>query len=77
MPAFAQVPGAPIDVKHYTFDIKLNDADNNIEGEATVSVKFLNGAEGFNLDLVKKNAEGKGMLVSAVTENGKPVKFTQ
>ncbi|MGF7074320.1 M1 family metallopeptidase [Mucilaginibacter sp. 3215] len=77
VPAFAQVPGAQIDVKHYTFDIKLNDADNNIEGKATVSIKFLNGAEGFSLDLVKKNAAGKGMLVSAVTENGKPVKFTQ
>lgn len=77
VPAFAQVPGAQIDVKHYTFDIKLNDADNNIEGKATVSIRFLNGAEGFSLDLVKKNAAGKGMLVSAVTENGKPVKFTQ
>ncbi|XHR94326.1 hypothetical protein ACFJIV_29255 [Mucilaginibacter sp. UC70_90] len=77
MPAFAQVPGAQIDVKHYTFDIKLNDADNNIEGKATVSIRFLNGAEGFSLDLVKKNAAGKGMLVSAVTENGKPVRFTQ
>jgi aminopeptidase N len=76
-PTFAQAPGALIDVKHYTFDIKLNDADNNIEGKATVTVKFLNGAEGFNLDLVKKNAEGKGMLVSAVTENGKPLKFIQ
>lgn len=77
MPALAQVPGAQIDVKHYTFDIKLNDADNNIQGKASVSIRFLNGAEGFSLDLVKKNAAGKGMLVSAVTENGKPVKFTQ
>ncbi|WP_114939625.1 M1 family metallopeptidase [Mucilaginibacter endophyticus] len=77
IPTFAQAPGAPIDVKHYTFDIKLNDADNNIEGKATVTVRFLNAADGFNLDLVKKNAAGKGMLVSDVTENGKPVKFTQ
>ena len=35
MPAFAQVPGAQIDVKHYKFDIKLNDDDNNIEGLAS------------------------------------------
>jgi aminopeptidase N len=74
---FAQAPGVVIDIKHYTFDIKLNDADNNIEGTATVTVRFLNAVDGFNLDLVKKNTSGKGMMVSAVTENGKPVKFTQ
>ncbi|MEO3402300.1 M1 family metallopeptidase [Mucilaginibacter sp. CAU 1740] len=77
IPVFAQVPGASIDVKHYTFNIKLNDADNNIEGKATVTARFLTNANSVNLDLVKKNAQGKGMLVSAVTENGKPVKFTQ
>lgn len=77
IPAFAQVPGAPIDVKHYTFEIKLNDADNHIEGKATITAKFLANTATVNFDLVKKNAEGKGMLVSSVTENGKPVNFTQ
>ena len=73
----AQVPGATIDVQHYNFALQLNDADNNIKGQATIAVKFLKSAEEFKLDLVKKNAEGKGMLVSAVSENGKKLRFLQ
>ncbi|NHA06150.1 M1 family metallopeptidase [Mucilaginibacter sp. HC2] len=75
--AQAQVPGAVIDVQHYNFALQLTDADNNIKGQATVEVKFLRNADAFNLDLVKKNSEGKGMLVSAVTENGKKLRFVQ
>lgn len=75
--AYAQVPGATIDVQHYNFALQLNDADNNIKGQATVTVKFLKSTGEFNLDLVKKNTEGKGMLVSAITENGKKLRFLQ
>ncbi|SDQ01531.1 Peptidase family M1 [Mucilaginibacter sp. OK268] len=73
----AQIPGAIIDVQHYNFALQLNDIDNNIKGQATVDVKFLKNTSTFNLDLVKKNTEGKGMLVSSVTEKGKKLKFTQ
>lgn len=73
----AQVPGAVIDVQHYNFALQLTDVDNNIKGQATVDVKFLKNTSAFNLDLVKKNSEGKGMQVSSVTENGKKVKFVQ
>lgn len=73
----AQVPGSAIDVQHYTFALQLNDANNNIKGQATVTLKFLKDAGAFNLNLVKKNSKGKGMLVSAVTENGKKLKFAQ
>jgi aminopeptidase N len=75
--AKAQVPGATIDVQHYTFAIQLNDDNNNIKGEATVAVKFLKDASFFNLNLVKKNAKGNGMTVSTITENGKNLKFEQ
>jgi aminopeptidase N len=75
--AKAQVPGSAIDVQHYTFALQLNDADNNIRGEATVAVKFIKDASFFSLNLVKKNNAGKGMLVSAITENGKNLKFEQ
>jgi aminopeptidase N len=75
--AKAQVPGAVIDVQHYNFALQLTDADNNIKGQTTIEVKFLKSASVFNLDLVKKNGEGKGMLVSAVTEKGKKLKFVQ
>ena len=75
--ARAQVPGAAIDVQHYTFALQLNDVNNNIKGQATVAIKFLKNTGEFNLNLVKKNSTGKGMLVSAVTENGKKLKFVQ
>jgi aminopeptidase N len=75
--AHAQVPGATIDVQHYNFALQLSDNDNIINGQATVAVKFIKDAASFSLDLVKKNSSGKGMLVSAVTENGKQLRFVQ
>nr|WP_294792184.1 M1 family metallopeptidase [uncultured Mucilaginibacter sp.] len=75
--ASAQVPGSPIDVQHYTFNIDLNDNDNNISAKAEVTLKFTKNTTSFDLDLVKKNNTGKGMLVSSVTESGKAVPFTQ
>ncbi|WP_184550201.1 M1 family metallopeptidase [Mucilaginibacter sp. FT3.2] len=75
--AKAQVPGSAIDVQHYTFALQLNDDNNNIKGEATVDIKFLKSTPSFSLNLVKKNNTGKGMTVSSITENGKPVKFEQ
>jgi len=75
--AKAQQPGAPIDVQHYKFALQLNDADNNIKGQATVQVKFLKTVNAFSLDLTKKKANGKGMLVSSVTEGGKALMFKQ
>ena len=75
--AQAQVPGATIDVQHYNFALQLTDADNAIKGQATVAIRFVKDATSFSLDLVKKNSTGKGMLVSAVTENGKQLRFVQ
>ncbi|TFF40399.1 M1 family metallopeptidase [Mucilaginibacter psychrotolerans] len=75
--AQAQQPGAPIDVLHYKFALQLNDANNNIKGQATVQVKFLKTVNAFSLDLVKKKTNGKGMLVSSVTEGGKALVFKQ
>ncbi|SDE74625.1 Peptidase family M1 [Mucilaginibacter pineti] len=75
--AKAQVPGASIDVQHYTFALQLNDDNNNIKGQATVDIKFIKDATSFNLDLVKRNASDKGMLVSEITEKGKKLKFEQ
>ncbi|HZX59376.1 MAG TPA: M1 family peptidase, partial [Mucilaginibacter sp.] len=73
----AQVPGSIIDVQHYSFAIRLNDKNDIIEGKADIAVKFLQKANSFHLDLVKKNATGKGMLVSSVTEKGNPIQFQQ
>ena len=75
--ALAQQPDTAIDVQHYKFALQLNDANNNINGNATVTLKFLKSANSFSLDLVKKKATGKGMLVSSVTEFGRPLRFSQ
>ncbi len=75
--AKAQRPGAVIDVRHYGFNIKLSDESDTIKGKADVSVLFLQNTPSFQLNLVKRNDSGRGMLVSAVLENGKPVGFKQ
>jgi len=72
----AQVPGSAIDVQHYTYQLQLSDANDEIKGDAAISIKFLKAVSSFKLDLVKQNA-GKGMLVSSVKEDGKEVKFSQ
>ncbi|MBC7903109.1 MAG: M1 family metallopeptidase [Gemmatimonadaceae bacterium] len=68
--------GALIDIKQYEYHLTLNDADNSIKGKAVISVRFLKGANNFELDLAKKNKEGKGMTVLNVLENKSPVTFT-
>lgn len=74
---FAQMPTNGLDVKHYTFKIALNDTTNVIEGEAEITMGFLNPENEVVLDLVNKNPEGKGMDVTAVLKNGMALKFEQ
>lgn len=75
--ASAQVPGSPIDVQHYTYNIALNDSTNNITCKAEVTIKFIKNTTSFSLDLVKKSTSGKGMQVRSVTGSGKAATFTQ
>jgi len=75
--AKAQTIFPDIDVQHYTFALTLNDDNNNISGVATIEIKFLNDVSRFQLNLVKKNSAGKGMLVSEITGDGRKLKFTQ
>jgi aminopeptidase N len=74
---YAQSPGAIIDVRHYSFNMQLNDENNVIKGQAEIQLKFLKDASSFKLDFVKQNETGKGMLVSSVTENGANIQFQQ
>jgi aminopeptidase N len=67
-----------VDVEHYAFGLALSDASDRIEGEATVDVRYTAaGLPALVLDLVGPTAEGTGMTVSAVTENGTAVDFEQ
>ncbi|RYE15116.1 MAG: hypothetical protein EOP51_27245 [Sphingobacteriales bacterium] len=74
-PATAQVPGATIDVQHYTFNLVLNDDNNNIIGKADINIKALKNADAVELDLVEKNDSGKGMEIVSVYEGDKKLRF--
>jgi aminopeptidase N len=54
------------DVQHYKFAILLNDENDRIKGEATVSIKFAENTPFFSLHLVQQKANGKGMKVEKV-----------
>ncbi len=75
--ANAQSPNATIDVQHYNFALQLSDESNVIKGQAEITVKYLKDASSFNIDLVKKDQLGKGMLVSSVTEKAVSLPFHQ
>lgn len=64
-----------IDVQHYTFSILLSDESDKIEGAAGVKISFKQPVNTFALDLINVNDTGKGMVISSITENDKPIKF--
>lgn len=67
-----------IDVQHYKFELGLNDANDRIEGTATVTIKFKKEVSEFLLDLIMKKGtsdSAKGMKVSEITSNGEKVSF--
>ncbi len=65
---YPRQPG--IDVMHYAFRLTLRDEADEIEGAATVDVRFVkDGLTELTLDLATP-ASGKGMTVSSVTCRG-------
>jgi aminopeptidase N len=64
-----------IDIQNYVFQIELTDRDDVITGQATISILFKAPITQFSLDLAGKNSEGKGMIVSKVTQSGRALKF--
>lgn len=74
---FAQLPMNGLDVKHYAFYITLNDSTDNIVGKAIITTGFTEKINKVQLDLVKKNNDGKGMLVQSVLKNNMPLQFFQ
>src|ERR1039457_7362275 len=71
---YPRQPG--VDVQSYIFRVTLSDDTDEIVGETTVDVRFVqDGLESFALDLASP-AGGKGMSVSSVTSGGAAVPFT-
>ena len=64
-----------VDVVHYAFQLTLNDENDEITGEATITLRFIeSGVNEIALDL-SSAANGKGMTVDAVTAKGATVAF--
>jgi aminopeptidase N len=66
---------AAVDAIHYRFAVTLNDASARIEGEATATLRLVAPASSIELDLISASGE-KGMSVSDVTANGRPIQFS-
>ena len=78
LPAFADTYPRQnaIDAIHYTFRLTLSDASDEIEGETTAGIAFLQAnVTSIALDLASVSG-GKGMSVSKVSSNGVPLKFS-
>ncbi len=63
-------------VDHYAFHINLSDSGNEIAGCAVVELHFISpGLTSFNLNLIGRRPDGKGMTVDSVTSQGRPLQF--
>ncbi|TFH24558.1 MAG: M1 family peptidase [Bacteroidia bacterium] len=66
-----------MDVLSYRFEVDLNDSTDILRGVADIEIEFLKDVDQFYLDLSSGQADTAGMIVQAVTENGKKVTFEQ
>jgi aminopeptidase N len=66
-----------LDVQHYIFALELNDGNDEITAHATISLQYLQSTSSVQLDLIGKNAGGKGIKVMAVKENETSLLFEQ
>lgn len=64
------------DVQHYSFELELNDASDNIKGKAIIKVLTIENTRQLDFNLVKLGKEGKGMKVEQVTINQEKAGFT-
>jgi aminopeptidase N len=74
--ASAQKPGADIDVLHYRFNVELSDSTDDISGRAVIRFKTLREITSTTFDLIKLNAQRKGMTVTGVLSNNQPISYT-
>src|SRR6187402_3317538 len=65
-----------IDIRHYLFQLEVNDSTDVVSGQASITVLFKKSITEFELDLVGKSNNGKGMTVSKVSIKQQPLKFT-
>lgn len=69
---------ARIDALHYRFEFELSDDTDEIQGRATVDVRFLaEGIKTLRLDFIKQSSalENKGMSITKIESGGKPTAY--
>jgi len=83
LPLFAWADQYPInkniDIKHYSFQLRLTDSNDEIIGTTQVTVNFKQaGIQNFRLDFINKSTEkkDKGMVVEGVSISNATVKYT-
>jgi aminopeptidase N len=65
-----------IDILHYSFSLNLSDSTDIIKGKATITFNLKkDNIDKLRLDLIKKGADGKGMSVLSVENNGKALEY--
>ncbi|HSB94335.1 MAG TPA: M1 family metallopeptidase [Flavitalea sp.] len=74
---FAQ-PGSPrsIDIRHYVFNLSVNDQNNVIEGLARIQLQAIMPIKNIELDLASVGNDGKGMKVTSVSDGTNKLAFT-
>jgi hypothetical protein len=83
IPILAKADNYPInkniDIKHYVFQLRLTDSNDEIIGTTQVTVNFKQaGMQNFRLDFINKTSvrQDKGMVVDAVSVNNAAVNYT-
>ncbi len=64
-----------IDVKHYLFELTVNDTTDVIEVNATITLKIIKSEKQFSLDLNSLDRSNKGMQVLQITSKDQLVSF--
>lgn len=64
-----------IDIKHYLFELAVNDSTDVIDGVATITLKLTGNKKQFSLDLSSQNKLNKGMQVTEITSKKKAVAY--
>lgn len=65
-----------LDVLHYDFHVRVTDQNDSLEAKAGITVQYVSDTHTIAFDLKNVNDTGKGMQVSAVSENGRQLKFS-
>jgi len=63
-------------VKHYTFQLEVNDSTNVIMGQAAISILFNKETADFELDLVNKNERAEGMEIIQIVSGENKLRFS-